>query len=155
MQVPYLPCVFLLRRPYPTVARGICISCRETARRAEGDDGETVNTVRGGMGAASCRKFPNPCHNLIKWEWAGTFRWWAGVGSGTEGRRKAAWREKNKRTDGCRCSTHCARPWLTWWLTHVYRCKLMTKAATYHNPFIGPLEWNGMRNFHSWFLPAA
>lgn len=51
MRVPYLPCVFLLGRPYPTVARGICISCRETARRAEGDDGEIVNVVRGRYGS--------------------------------------------------------------------------------------------------------
>lgn len=51
MRVPYLPCVFLLWRPYPTVARGICISCREAARRAEGDDGEIVNTVRGRYGS--------------------------------------------------------------------------------------------------------
>lgn len=31
----------------------------------------------------------------------------------------------------------------------------MTKATTYHNTFIGLLEWNGTRSFHSWFLPAA
>lgn len=51
MRVAYLPGVFLLWWPYPTVARGICISCRETVRRAEGDDGEIVNTVSGRYGS--------------------------------------------------------------------------------------------------------
>lgn len=46
----------------------------------------------------------------------------------------------------------CTLLWfLTWWLTHDYCHTLMTKSITSHNPFIGLLEENSLKNFHDQF----